>query len=102
MALQSEVLALHVVAAAAAGAQATPIVDLPESPEQPPIAPEPAASRPADPEGTGSRAAGTKRGNQPAPTEPAGKRKTAELVVKSLLLPKMKKVIKRRATAVAG
>jgi hypothetical protein len=65
--------ALHVATAAAAGAQATPIVDLPESPEQRPIAPEPAALKPADPEGTGSRAAGTKRGNQPAPTEPAEK-----------------------------
>jgi hypothetical protein len=48
--------ALHVAAAAAAGAQATPIVDMPESPEQPPIALEPAASKPADPEGTRSRA----------------------------------------------
>jgi hypothetical protein len=65
--------ALHVDTAATAGAQATPIVDLSESPEQPPVAPEPAASKPADPEGTRSRAAGTKRGNQPAPTEPAEK-----------------------------
>jgi hypothetical protein len=29
-------------------------VDLPESPEQPPIAPEPAASKLDDPEGAGS------------------------------------------------
>jgi hypothetical protein len=94
--------ALHVAAAAAAGAQATPIVDLPESPEQPPIAPELAALKPADPEGTGSRAAGTKRGNQLAPTEPAEKRKKVEPATKNLLLPKMKKVIKRRATMVAG
>jgi hypothetical protein len=65
--------ALHVATAAPAGAQATPIVDLPESPEQPPVAPEPAASEPADPEGAEHRAAGTKRGNQPAPTEPAEK-----------------------------
>jgi hypothetical protein len=77
-------------------------VDLPESPEKSPVAPELAASKPADPEGTGGRAAGTKRGNQPAPTEPAEKRKKAEPMAKSLLLPKMKKVIKRRATAVAG
>jgi hypothetical protein len=77
-------------------------MDLPESPEQPPFAPEPAASKSADPEGTGSRAASTKRGNQPVPTEPAEKRKKAEPAGKSLLLPKMKKVIKQRATAVAG
>jgi hypothetical protein len=64
---------LHVAAAAATGAQATPIVDLPKSPEQPPVAPEPAASKPADLEGAGSRAAGAKRGNQSAPTEPAEK-----------------------------
>jgi hypothetical protein len=66
-------VALHVAAVAAAGAQATPIVDLLESPEQPPVAPEPAALKLADPEGTGSRAAGAKRGNQPAPTELAEK-----------------------------
>jgi hypothetical protein len=77
-------------------------MDLPESPKQPPIAPKLAASKPADLEGVGSRAAGAKRGNQPAPTKPAEKRKKAELVAKSLLLPKMKKVVKRRATAVAG
>jgi hypothetical protein len=34
------VAALHVAAAAATGAQASPIVDLPESPEQHPVAPE--------------------------------------------------------------
>jgi hypothetical protein len=77
-------------------------MDLPESLEQPPIAPEPAASKPADPEGAGSKAAGANRGNQPAPTKPAEKRKKAEPMVKSLLLPKMKKVTKWRATAVAG
>jgi hypothetical protein len=48
-------------------------VDLPKSPERPPAAPEPAASKPADPEGAGSWAAGTKRGSQPAPIEPAEK-----------------------------
>jgi hypothetical protein len=94
--------ALHVAAVAATGAQAPPIVDLPESPEQPPVSPEPATSKPADPEGTGGRAAGTKRGNQPAPTKPAEKRRKAEPATKSLLPPKMKKVIKRRATIVAG
>jgi hypothetical protein len=94
--------ALHVAAAAAAGAQAIPIVDLPTSPEQPPVAPEPAASKPDDPKGAGSRVAGTKRGIQPAPAEPAAKRKKAEPAAKSLLPPRIKKVIKRRATAVAG
>jgi hypothetical protein len=57
--------ALHVAAAAAAGAQASPIVDLPESPEQHPVAPEPASSKPANPEGIGGRMAGAKRGSQP-------------------------------------
>jgi hypothetical protein len=93
---------LHVAAVAAAGAQAPPIVDLPESPEQPLVSPEPATSKLADPEGTGGRAAGTKRGNHPAPTEPAEKRKKAEPATRSLLPPKMKKVTKRRATTVAG
>jgi hypothetical protein len=65
--------ALHVAAAAAAGAQATPIVDLPESPEQPPVALEPAASKPDDPKEAGSQVAGAKRGSQPASTEPAEK-----------------------------
>jgi hypothetical protein len=87
--------ALHVAAAAAAGAQAIPLVDLPASPEQPPVAPEPAASKPDDPEGAGSRATGAKRGIQPAPAEPAEKRKKAELAAKSLLPPRIKKVIKR-------
>jgi hypothetical protein len=48
--------ALHVAAAAAAGAQTPSIVDLPESPEQHPIAPEP-----ADHEETRGRLAGAKR-----------------------------------------
>jgi hypothetical protein len=89
--------ALHVAAAAAAGAQAPPIVDLPESPEQHPI-----ASEPAGLEGTGGRSAGAKRGSQPAPTEPAEKRRRPEPATKNLLRPKMKKVTKRRATTVAG
>jgi hypothetical protein len=93
--------ALHVAATATAGAQAPPIVDLPKSLEQPPVAPEPATSKPADPEGTRGRAAGTKRGNQPAPTKLAEKRRKVEPATKSLFLPKVKKVIKRRATAVA-
>jgi hypothetical protein len=87
--------ALHVAAAATTRAQGTLIVDLPESPEQPPVAPKPAALKLADLEGAGSRAVGAKRGNQPASTEPAEKRKKAEPAAKSLLLPKMKKVVKR-------
>jgi hypothetical protein len=89
--------ALHVAAAAAAGAQAPPIVDLPGSPEQHPI-----ASELADHEGTGGRSVGTKRRSQPAPTKPAEKRRRPEPATKNLLRPKMKKVTKWRATAVAG
>jgi hypothetical protein len=58
--------------------------------------------KPDDPEGARSQATGAKRGIQPAPAEPAEKRKKAEPTVKSLLPPRIKKVIKRRATAVAG
>jgi hypothetical protein len=56
----------------------------------------------AAPEGTGSGAAAAKRRSQPAPPEPAVKRKKVEPVAKSLLPPKGKRVVKRRATAVAG
>jgi hypothetical protein len=72
-------------------------VDLPESPEQHPV-----ASEPADHEGTGGRSAGAKTRSQPAPTEPAEKRRRPEPATKNLLHPKMKKVTKRRATAIAG
>jgi hypothetical protein len=89
--------ALHVAAAATAGAQAPPTVDLPESPEQHPV-----ASEPVDHEGTGARSAGAKRRGQPAPTEPAEKRRRPKPATKNLLCPKMNKVTKRRATAVAG
>jgi hypothetical protein len=65
--------ALHVAAVAAAGAQAIPVVDLPASLEQPPVASEPAASKPDDPDGAGSRATGDKRRIQSAPVEPAEK-----------------------------
>jgi hypothetical protein len=51
------VTALHVATAAAAGAQATPIVDLPDSPERHIVAPEPIAMKPATLEGTGNGAA---------------------------------------------
>jgi hypothetical protein len=54
------VIALHVAIAAAAGAQATPIVDLPDSSEQHIIAPEPVVTKPATPEGTGSGASAAK------------------------------------------
>jgi hypothetical protein len=76
-------------------------MDLPASPEQPLVAPEPAASKPDDPEGAGSRAPSAKRRIQPALVEPAEKRKKAEPAAKNLLPPRIKKVIKRRATAVA-
>jgi hypothetical protein len=95
-------VALHVATEAAAGAQAILVVDLPASPEQPPVALEPTASKPNDPEGAGSRALGAKRRIQPSPIEPAEKRKKAEPAEKSLLPPRIKKVIKRRATAMAG
>jgi hypothetical protein len=90
-------VALHVAAAAAAGAQVPPTVDLPESPEQHPV-----ASEPADREDAGGEPAGTKRRARPALDEPAEKRRKSEPVVKDLRRPKMKKVIKRRAAAVAG
>jgi hypothetical protein len=95
-------VALHVATAAAAGAQAISVVDLPASPKQSPIALKPAASKPDDPEGAGSQAPGAKRRIQLAPVEPAEKRKKVEPAAKSLLPPRIKKVIKRRATAVAG
>jgi hypothetical protein len=83
-------VALHVAAAATAEAQAPPTVDLPESPEQHPVALEP-----ADHEEAGGRPAGAKRGAQPAPYEPAEKRRKPEPATKDLHRPKMKKVTKR-------
>jgi hypothetical protein len=90
-------VALHVAAAAAAGAQAPPIVDLPESPE-----PHTAVLEPAGHEGAGDGPAGTKRRAQPASSEPAEKRKKPEPAAKDLRRHKTKKVAKRRAIAVAG
>jgi hypothetical protein len=90
-------VALHVAAAAAAGAQAPPIVDLPESPGRRSTAPEP-----ADPEEAGDDLAGTKRKAQPASSELADKRKKSELAGRDLRRPKVKKVAKRRAIAVVG
>jgi hypothetical protein len=77
-------------------------VDLPESPEQHPVAPKLVGSKLADPEGTGGRSAGAKRRSQPAPTEPAKKRRKLEPATKNQLHPKMKKVTKRPATTIAG
>jgi hypothetical protein len=90
-------VALHVAAAAAAGAQASPTVDLPESPERCS-----AASEPAGPEEVGDGLAGAKRKAQPASSGPADKRKKPEPAARDLHRPKMKKVAKRRAIAVAG
>jgi hypothetical protein len=90
-------VALHVAAAAAAGAQVPPTVDLPESPEQHPV-----ASELADREDAGGEPAGTKRRAQPAPNKPAEKRRKPELAAKDLRHPKVKNVIKQRAVAVAG
>jgi hypothetical protein len=73
------------------------IMDLPESPEQHPVAPEPAGR-----EEGGSKPAGAKRRAQLAPNEPAEKRRKPEPAAKDLCRPKMKKVTKRQATAVAG
>jgi hypothetical protein len=90
-------VALHVAAAAAAGTQAPPTVDLPESIGQCSAAPEP-----ADPEEAGDDQAGTKRKAQPASSEPADKRKKPEPAARDLRRPKVKKVAKRWAVAVAG
>jgi hypothetical protein len=95
-------VALHVATAATAGAQTPPIVDLPESPEQHPVAPEPASSKPADLEETRGRSTGAKRGGLPASTELAEKHRRPEPAMKNLFCPKVKKVTKWRATTVAG
>jgi hypothetical protein len=88
---------LHVATAAAAGAQAPPIVDLPESPGRRSATPEP-----ADLEEAGGDLVGIKRKAQPALSEPADKRKKPEPAARDLRRPQMKKVAKRRAIAVAG
>jgi hypothetical protein len=61
-----------------------------------------AASESADPEEAGDDLAGTKRKTQPASSEPADKRKKPELSARDLHHPKVKKVAKRRAIAIAG
>jgi hypothetical protein len=90
-------VALHVAAAATAGAQVPPTIDLPESPEQHHV-----ASEPADREEAGGEPAGAKRRAQSAPNEPTEKRRKQEPAAKDPRHPKMKKVTKRRAAAVAG
>jgi hypothetical protein len=90
-------IALHVAAAAATGVQASPIMDLPESPE-----PHSVASEPAGREEAGSDPADTKRRAQPASSEAAKKRKKPKLAARDLRHPKMKKVAKQRATTVVG
>jgi hypothetical protein len=72
-------------------------VDLPKSPERCS-----AASESADPEEAGDVLAGAKRKAQPASSEPADKRKKPEPAAWDLRRPKVKKVAKRRAIAVAG
>jgi hypothetical protein len=83
-------IALHVAAAAAAGVQAPPIMDLPESPD-----PRPVASEPADREEDGGDPTGTKRRVQPASSEPAKKRRKLEPAARDLRRPKTKKVAQR-------
>jgi hypothetical protein len=90
-------VALHVAAAATAGAQAPPTVDLPESPERCSAAPEP-----ADPEEAGDDLAGAKRKAQPASSEPADKHNKPEPAAWDLRRPKVKKVAKRWAIVIAG
>jgi hypothetical protein len=55
--------ALHVATAAIAGAKVAPIVDLPDSPEQPPAVPKPATPKPAALEGAGGGVAAAKKRN---------------------------------------
>jgi hypothetical protein len=90
-------VALHVAAAATAGARAPPIVDLPVSPER-----HSAAAEPADLGGARDDSVGTKRKVQPAFSEPADKHTKLESAARDLRPPKVKKVAKRRATAIAG
>jgi hypothetical protein len=72
-------------------------VDLPESPGRCS-----AALEPVDLEEARDDLAGTKRKAQPASSEPADKRKKPEPAGWDLRHPKVKKVAKRRAIAVAG
>jgi hypothetical protein len=93
---------LHVAVAATARAKAGPIVEVPDSPEQPAAAPEQVALEPAAPAGARSEVTAAKKRSGPAPPELALKWKKVEPAVRGLLPPKAKKVVKRQATAVAG
>jgi hypothetical protein len=73
-----------------------------DSLDRPLAALKPTAPKPAAPVGAGSGEAAAKRRNPLASLEPAQKRKRVEPAAKGLLPPKVKKVVKRRATAVAG
>jgi hypothetical protein len=86
-----------VAIAAAAGGKISPIVDVPNSPERSPAAPKPAALRKP-----GGGAAAPKKRAQPDAPELAQKQKKTKPAAKDLLPPKVKKVVKRQAIAVAG
>jgi hypothetical protein len=90
-------IALHVAAVAAAGGKISPIVDVPDSLEQPSATPKPSTL-----ETPGGGTATPKKKTQPAPPESAQKRKKTWPVVKDLLPLKAKKVVKCQATTVAG
>jgi hypothetical protein len=88
--------------AAAAGAKAGPILEVPDSPEQPTAAPELIILEPTAPAGARSKVAAAKKRSGLAPPKPALKWKRVELAARGLLPPKVKKVVKRQATPVAG
>jgi hypothetical protein len=90
-------IALHVAATAAARGKISPIMDVLDSMEWLPAAPKSDASK--KPRG---RTAAPQKRTQPAPPEPAQKRKRTEPAAKDLLPPKVKKVVKRQATGVDG
>jgi hypothetical protein len=94
--------ALHVAAAAASRTKDGPIVEVPDSPEQPAAAPDPVALEPTAPAGARSEVIATKKSSRPAPPELALKRKRMEPAARGLLPPKAKKVVKCQATAVIG
>jgi hypothetical protein len=71
-------------------------VDLPESPER-----YSAALEPTDPEEARDDLTGAKRKAQPASPESAKKRRRPEPAARDLRHPKMKKVAKRQAIAIA-
>jgi hypothetical protein len=82
---------LHVAAAASARGVIPPVVEVSDS-----LAWEPAASEPARLEKSEGGVAASKKRSQPAPPDPAQKQK------KGPLPPRVKKVVKRKATEVDG